>query len=234
MKSALASLAALAVIATAPASAQNLLTNGSFENPANGGFAGWTLTNLGGGTAPVVINYNNAVGYPTGAFGEAILTNTVASASPDAVGRSVAYFSSDTANPDSLTQMVNLIAGQAYKVGFDYYAPQNGIDNPNDASLSLLMNNIAIPGATVIAGTPSGTPSRTWFNRASSFVATSSGPQALTFQFRGLGVTAADFAIDRVYVTAVPEPASWAMLIGGFGLVGGALRRRAKTVLATA
>ncbi len=28
--------------------------------------------------------------------------------------------------------------------------------------------------------------------------------------------------------TAVPEPASWAMLIGGFGLVGGAMRRRRK------
>jgi hypothetical protein len=24
----------------------------------------------------------------------------------------------------------------------------------------------------------------------------------------------------------VPEPATWAMMIGGFGLVGGALRRR--------
>ncbi|SNS18848.1 PEP-CTERM protein-sorting domain-containing protein [Sphingomonas laterariae] len=27
-------------------------------------------------------------------------------------------------------------------------------------------------------------------------------------------------------VAAVPEPASWAMMIGGFGLVGGAMRRR--------
>lgn len=28
--------------------------------------------------------------------------------------------------------------------------------------------------------------------------------------------------------TGVPEPAAWAMMLGGFGLVGGALRRRAK------
>lgn len=29
---------------------------------------------------------------------------------------------------------------------------------------------------------------------------------------------------------AVPEPATWAMMIGGFGLVGGAMRRRVKAV----
>ena len=39
--------------------------------------------------------------------------------------------------------------------------------------------------------------------------------------------------IDRLIEfapTAVPEPASWAMMIGGFGLMGGALRRRRMTV----
>lgn len=39
---------------------------------------------------------------------------------------------------------------------------------------------------------------------------------------------------DRIFrtrdldVSAVPEPASWAMMIGGFGLIGGAMRRRRK------
>lgn len=28
------------------------------------------------------------------------------------------------------------------------------------------------------------------------------------------------------YEAAIPEPASWALMIAGFGLVGGALRRR--------
>ena len=31
-------------------------------------------------------------------------------------------------------------------------------------------------------------------------------------------------------VAAVPEPASWALMIGGVGLVGGAMRRRRATV----
>jgi hypothetical protein len=34
----------------------------------------------------------------------------------------------------------------------------------------------------------------------------------------------------RLTAAAVPEPASWAMMVGGFGVVGGALRRRSTKV----
>jgi hypothetical protein len=218
-KIAFAVVAALTI--AAPASAQNLVTNGSFES----GFGGWTLGNVGGGTAPVVIPYGSPSGYPGGAFGEPIGPNAVGTLSPDAVGTNVAYFSSDTANPDSLTQTINLIAGTTYNIGFDYYAPANGIANPNDATLSFLINGLPA-GSTLTAGSGSGTAAQTWFNFNTSFVAMASGPAALTFEFRGLGVTAADFAIDRVYAVAVPEPAAWGMMIGGFGLAGMAMRRR--------
>jgi len=33
--------------------------------------------------------------------------------------------------------------------------------------------------------------------------------------------------VDTVVTAAVPEPSTWAMMIGGFGLIGGTLRRRA-------
>ncbi|MEI9966362.1 MAG: PEPxxWA-CTERM sorting domain-containing protein [Candidatus Moraniibacteriota bacterium] len=39
---------------------------------------------------------------------------------------------------------------------------------------------------------------------------------------------------DNLNTAAVPEPASWAMMISGFGLVGGAMRRRSSGNLAAA
>ena len=48
------------------------------------------------------------------------------------------------------------------------------------------------------------------------------------------GATAADgFGFDDLTIgttAAVPEPATWAMFIGGFGLIGGAMRRREKRI----
>lgn len=37
------------------------------------------------------------------------------------------------------------------------------------------------------------------------------------------------FEVDRLAVAAVPEPATWAMMIGGFGMIGAAARRRVRT-----
>lgn len=47
-------------------------------------------------------------------------------------------------------------------------------------------------------------------------------PGRLVFNVRGGVVSVPD---------AIPEPTSWALMIGGFGLVGGALRRRVRTTV---
>ncbi|KAB7644440.1 PEPxxWA-CTERM sorting domain-containing protein [Polymorphobacter fuscus] len=69
-----------------------------------------------------------------------------------------------------------------------------------------------------------------------------SGPSLLTFNWSGIdkvtfaiaggssagmGGSGNYFALDNLTVTSdVPEPASWAMMIAGFGLVGAVMRRR--------
>jgi hypothetical protein len=39
-----------------------------------------------------------------------------------------------------------------------------------------------------------------------------------------------NFRFSGTTPTAVPEPASWAMMLGGFGMIGGAMRQRRRTV----
>lgn len=41
-----------------------------------------------------------------------------------------------------------------------------------------------------------------------------------------LGSTAVDFAIDKISMAAAAEPATWAMMLLGFGIVGSSVRRR--------
>jgi PEP-CTERM motif len=77
----------------------------------------------------------------------------------------------------------------------------------------------------------------TAFNIGSGFV---SGINTLDFQIQDFGAPTA-FRVDNLAGTAdlagmgaVPEPASWALMIAGFGLVGSAARRRATVRVAYA
>lgn len=56
--------------------------------------------------------------------------------------------------------------------------------------------------------------------------------QSYTVAFNGIANGDTTTFIDRVSLAVVPEPATWAMLVAGFGLVGVAIRRRATTVAA--
>jgi len=53
--------------------------------------------------------------------------------------------------------------------------------------------------------------------------------------FDGTGVRdLRQISLTDILNSSVPEPASWAMMIGGFGMIGGVLRRREKLALAAA
>ena len=219
LKKTLFALAMTTAITSPAFAATNLLVNGSFED----GFNGWTV----GGTTdypPSVIDYNSSAGYPTGAFGEPVgPDNAVGNPGLDAVGGHAAYFVSDIANPQTLTQTVTLQAGVTYTFGFDVYKPANGNANPNGAAFTASLNGVEFASFTA-----SELPVQTWqhYFATTSFAAPATGD--FTFSFTSNGFPAKDFVIDRVYLSAlpVPEPTTWAMLIAGFGLVGGAMRTR--------
>ena len=71
-----------------------------------------------------------------------------------------------------------------------------------------------------------------WEKQSAVFTATSTS-QVLSFLAIGTpGGQPPISMLDGVSLSAVPEPASWAMLIMGFGLVGAAARRRRVTAVA--
>lgn len=142
-----------------------------------------------------------------------------------------------------LSNQINFVAGRAVTVSFDVSGNQrNGsLDNflasviftpansgtawlnsgPADFTEAAMLNML---GGTTFVESISG--DRSFITYSYSFIANASG----AFQL-GFGTLSADNigpVLDNVLVTqaAVPEPATWAMLIVGFGLVGAASRRR--------
>ncbi|WP_416907024.1 MAG: PEPxxWA-CTERM sorting domain-containing protein [Polymorphobacter sp.] len=114
------------------------------------------------------------------------------------------------------SMFVDLARGH-YEVSY-YYSPRPG--------RSAATNGISLLDGTRLLDsvTGAGASQTVWQQRSVAFF-TLGGP--LTFQAtgnsEGVGGYLDDISLSSV---TVPEPASWAMLIAGFGLVGAAARRR--------
>lgn len=241
----LASLALAATSVAAPATAAtNLISNGSFEAGPIGtaGFTGWIKTNVPANAPAIVLAYNNTNSYPTGAFGESIFEDNIASASPDAVGTKAAYFVGDFSVNESISQLTYLGVGN-YRVGFSYFLTANGLANAGNASFDATIVGVKV-ASTAITGA---SPSRTWEYASGVGQITKAGWYNTAFVFNSNLAPSKDIVIDRVFAvatidpadvlipentTAVPEPQTWALLVLGFGAVGIAARRRKGIVAA--
>ena len=218
--SAVAFAAGLAVAGQASA-AVNLLANGSFET---GDFTSWNYVGVTPTGAPaVVIPYNSGAGYPGGAFREPIPPDNSASPSPDPVGDFAAYFVADGAN-EVLSQTVFLDAG-LYTIGFSVYVPFNGFNNPGDASFTGTVAGVNLANFNVDGSTPG-----QWVHFAGVANIAAAGNYVTSFTYNSASGPAGDFVVDRAYIVAgdvtggIPEPATWGLMLLGFGGAGAALR----------
>ena len=125
-----------------------------------------------------------------------------------------------------ISQTFDTIAGQLYTV--DFLLAGNPVGGAGTRTLSVsATGNAAVQYGFDTTGTSVGDMG--WISQIYTFTATGS---STTLSFASLNDNPYGPALDNVAVsvTAVPEPAIWAMMFGGLGLVGMQMRRRRTTV----
>jgi len=212
------SIAFAAVLAGASTGASAaIVTNGGFEDGLGAG-NGWTVINLTGTTPGngIQLATTDGVANSTG-YGDIV---------PSYEGTKAAFFVDDNAI-QSLSQFVSLQGGTTYSLNFALFGTESGASNPFDFRLTESVGLFTFSNTDTSIDVPVGE----WTAYSYTFTAPiTSSFYILNFGFRSGATPAKDVLLDGVSITAVPEPSTWAMMIGGLGLVGVALRRRKTTV----
>ena len=217
--------AVAAVFVAGPAfAASNLVVNGGFEaapSPANG-----YILYAGGATFPGWTATGHDVGTIDGGYSEGGLVFN-ANSGNNAIDLTGA---GNTGAADGITQTIATIAGKRYTLTFfvGNASPTGGNASSylSPSTLDLSINSGAISSYTNSDDTAFGI---NWKSFSTTFTAT--GPTTLAFS-NGTVSTDNYLGLDDVSATAVPEPTTWAMMIGGIAMVGFATRRRRQTAVA--
>jgi choice-of-anchor C domain-containing protein len=122
--------------------------------------------------------------------------------------------------PGGIAQTFNTVANQAYAITF--WLAGNPDNGPTIKTISVDADGLNA-GIFTFDTTGFDKVNMGWKKFTYNFVASST---STTLAFNSLSAGSWGAALDNVSVSAVPEPATWAMMLLGFGLIGGAMRRR--------
>jgi len=112
-------------------------------------------------------------------------------------------------------------AGGTYTVDF-LYSPRPGI-GPDSNTISLYLNGVLLTPPGSLTGGPL---DATDWNAYGSNAFTAAAGDTLLFAAEGTSDSLGGY-LDNIQIsTAIPEPATWAMMLFGFGGLGALLRRR--------
>ena len=158
-------------------------------------------------------------------------------------------------HPGDITEQT-FTAGLADNVGAGVHLDLNGAEPAGNVTLSIWTGTINDPGATMLASGTAFATAGDWIDvmwgqinltvgQAYSLRATSD-VNLIVDATNGFNYTAGDVFYDgvnygalgydldfRTYsnITPAPEPASWALMLGGFAIVGGAMRNRRRAAV---
>ena len=213
LRTTLLATACVAACGLATAAGAATFTNGSFELGVD---PGSTFVTLGAGSTGVTdwVVGGNSIDY-IGGYWQA-----------EEGARSIDL--SGAAN-GSISQTFDTVAGQSYLVNFFLAGNPDG---GTGAKLAITSADGGQQQSNIFTVTAS--DSRTnmgWAPYSYRFMA---GSSSTTLSFASATGTPFGPALDNVSVVSVPEPASWALMIMGFGGLGVAMRRQRRALPAVA
>jgi len=206
------SAALAAVLLSSGAQAANLLANGDFEAGNTGFSSDYSFdpaSYASNGAYYLFSDYNGFKDHTTGS------------------GQFVLGDGASDADSSVWRETVSTVANEDYTFSF-YHSEFNG--GPN-AVLAFFVDGVQ-------TGSSVAPTDRTWSQFSQVFNAGAGGSHTLEIRDLTLGYSYNDFGLDDIALqgpsvaSGAPEPASWALMIGGFGLAGAALRRRRAAVAA--
>ncbi len=219
------SCASVAMIAAAPAfAATNLVVNGNFEAGYDTAIDGWQV--LANSTSPFIpgsIQILKGSDYNT-------CCSVGGSSAPALANQFASFGAGNVANNARLYQEFTAAAGD-YTLEFDFGA----IQGTQRMAFALYDYASGSYKAVDFPFQTGGQNLDTLFGHYSYSFSTTGGLMSLQFDNYLSDTVNSDAFLDNVSVTAVssgavPEPATWAMMIGGFALVGASLRSRKTAV----
>jgi hypothetical protein len=209
--------ASVALGAAQPAAAAtNLIANGGFDAPGN--FSGdyQTITES---TTPL------GFGWSVNGSVDVFKTDSFIGGDPDPVGGDpYALDLVGTGTYGGIYQSFNTEIGKLYRLTFDF------ANNPFISGASMNVGVSSLGGLSFlneVAHSGSTPTAMDWQTYTYEFTALA-GTSTLFFNNASGGVNGGMY-LDNISIidpAAVPEPATWALMIAGFGLAGTALRQR--------
>jgi hypothetical protein len=207
----LTSAAAFALVASTAGAATNLVTNGDFQAGNSGFSSDYTFT-VGTLYDPAVYNVGPNPNDTHGSWAS-FYDHTLGNAD----GEMMIVNGDATDSTRVWYQSIGLVSGQSYL--FDFFMRSTYDTSPAVLSLS-------VAGTEVAGPFNAGLISDGWLHYTGNFTAGATGSAEVAIWNKNTDFTGNDFALDDISLAAVPEPATWAMMLTGFFGMGSMLRRR--------